>query len=94
MDTKGNATKLRETVDHYINEKNSQLPFNERRGGDSVNMIILWVSLHGLISNCIFRSVSENKIQDVKLFIKIFLSSVDSLDEYLNSSSTNKTWFT
>ena len=41
-----------------------------------------------------FRSVSENKIQDAKLFIKIFLSSVESLDEYLNNSSTNKTWFT
>ena len=80
LETKVNVTKLRETVDHYVNDTNYPLPFYERRGGDIDNMIILWISLHGLISNCIFCSVSENKIQDVKLF-KIFLSSMGSLAE-------------
>ena len=79
---------------NYINDKNCPLPFNERRGGGINNMIILWISLLGLISKCMFCSVSENKILDVILFIKIFLSSMDSLDEYLNNSSTNETWFT
>ena len=74
-----------------MNDKNCPLPFNERRGGDIGDMIILYMSLHGLISNCIFCSVSENKIRDVNLF-KIFLSSVDSLDEYLSNSFTNKTF--
>ena len=94
LETKGNASKLRETVDHYINNPNCPLPFCERIGGDIDNMMIMWMSLHGLISNCMFHSVSENKIIAVKLFIKIFLTSVDNLDEYLNNSSTNKTWFT
>ena len=93
LETKDNASKLLTTVDHYINDKTCPLPFNERRGGDIHNMMIFWISVHGLISNCMFRNVSKNMIKDINLFIKIFLSLVDSLDEYLNNSSTHKIWF-
>ena len=93
LETKGNASKLRASVDHYINDPNCPLPFSERIGGDINNLMILWMSLHGLISNCMFRNISKNMVKDVNLFIKIFLSSVDSVDEYLNNSSTHKTWF-
>ena len=44
LETKANATTLHETVDHYINDKNCPLPFNERRGRDIDNMVILWMS--------------------------------------------------
>ncbi len=89
-DTRGNAIKLCERVDKYVNDSSCPLPFNMRPGGSSNNLTLLWSSLHAIISNCVCRQVTSKCINQVAIYIKIFLSAINGIDKkyFSNSNST------
>ena len=93
VDTKGNAVILRERVDGYVNDSNCPLPFNKRPGGSLNNLMSLWSSLYAIISNCMCRQVTSKRIDQVALYIKIFLSAVNDIDKYLSNSNSTRLWF-
>ena len=93
LDTRGNAVKLRERVDEYMNDSSCPLPFNMRPGGSLNNLMSLWSSLHAIISNCMCRQVTSKCINQVAIYIKIFLSAINDIDKYLSNSNSTRLWF-
>ena len=93
LDTRGNAVKLRERVDEYVNDSSCPLPFNMRPGGSLNNLTLLWSSLHAIISNCMCRQVTSKCINQVAIYIKIFLSAINDIDKYLSNSNSTRLWF-
>ena len=76
-----------------MNDSNCPLPFNKRPGGSLNNLMSLWSSLHAIISNCMCRPVTSKRIDQVTLYIKIFLSVVNDIDNYLSNSNSTRLWF-